>query len=68
MGGEVLCGSSVYFWIYAGILESSCISSGRRPSITDFAGSARGAFFAGIAAALLGASPAEGADSDAILI
>jgi hypothetical protein len=43
-------------------------SSGRRPSITDFAGSARGAFFAEIAAALLGASPAEGADSDAILI
>src|SRR6266436_10443727 len=28
MSGEALCGSSAYFWIYAGILESSCIFLG----------------------------------------
>ena len=42
------------FWIYAGILE--CLqnfSPGRHPSIADFAASALGALFGGLAAALL---------------
>jgi VanZ family protein len=42
------------FWIYAGILEYlQYFSPGRHPSIADFAASALGAFFGGLAAPLL---------------
>ena len=42
------------FWIYAGVLEYlQRFSPGRHPSIADFAASALGAFFGGLAAALL---------------
>jgi VanZ family protein len=42
------------FWIYAGLLEYlQHFSPGRHPSIADFAASALGALFGGLAAALL---------------
>jgi VanZ family protein len=42
------------FWIYAGVLEYlQRFSPGRHPTIVDFAASAVGAFFGGLAAALL---------------
>ena len=42
------------FWMYAGVLEYlQHFSSGRHPSITDFAASALGAFSGGLAVALL---------------
>jgi len=66
MGGEVVCGSSVYFWIYAGILDPSSIFRWTQPSIVDFAAAARRAFFAGLAAAFLARRLRKGAYSDAI--
>jgi VanZ family protein len=42
------------FWIYAGILEYlQQFSPGRHPSIADFAASALGAFFGGVAVSLV---------------
>jgi VanZ family protein len=42
------------FWIYAGVLEYlQHFSPGRHPSIVDFAASAVGVFFGGVAVALL---------------
>lgn len=42
------------FWIYAGVLEYlQYFSSGRHPSVADFAASALGALFGGLFAALL---------------
>lgn len=42
------------FWVYAGVLEYlQHLSPGRHPSIADFAASALGAFFGGLAATLL---------------
>ena len=42
------------FWTYAGVLEYlQNFSAGRHPSIADFATSALGALFGGLAAALL---------------
>jgi len=66
-GGEGLCGSAGYFWICAGILE--CLqhfSLGRHPSIADFGASARGAFFAGLAAAFLARRLRKSAYSDVV--
>jgi len=54
------------FWVYAGVLEYlQHFSSGRHPSIVDFAASALGAFFGGLAAALLVHSLWKPAYSDA---
>jgi VanZ family protein len=53
------------FWVYAGVLEYlQHFSPGRHPSIVDFAASALGAFFGGLAAALLVHSLWKPADSD----
>jgi VanZ family protein len=42
------------FWIYAGVMENlQNFSAGRHPSIADFAASALGALFGGLAAGLL---------------
>ena len=53
------------FWVYAGVLEYlQHFSPGRHPSIVDFAASALGAFFGGLAAALLVHRLRKPADSD----
>ena len=55
------------FWIYAGILEYlQHFSPGRHPSIADFAASALGAFFGGVATALLVRRLSNGAYSDVV--
>ena len=55
------------FWIYAGVL--GCLqhfSPGRHPSIMDFAASALGAFFGGLATAFLVRRLWKGAYSDVV--
>ena len=55
------------FWIYAGVLEYlQHFSLGRHPSIADFAASALGALFGGLAAALLVRRLGKGADSKVV--
>jgi VanZ family protein len=55
------------FWIYAGILEYlQQFSPGRHPSIADFAASALGALFGGLAVALLLRRLWKGAYSDVV--
>jgi VanZ family protein len=55
------------FWIYAGILEYlQHFSPGRQPSIVDFAASALGTLFGGVAAALLLGRLWKGAYSDPV--
>ena len=55
------------FWIYAGILEYlQHFSPGRHPSIADFAVSALGALFGGLAAALIACRLWKGAYSDVV--
>lgn len=57
----------VLFWGYAGVLEYlQHFSPGRHPSIADFATSALGAFFGGLAAALLVRRLWNGAYSDVV--
>jgi VanZ family protein len=52
------------YWIYAGVLEYlQHLSTGRHPSIADFAASALGAYFGGLATALLARSLWKGAFS-----
>jgi VanZ family protein len=53
------------FWIYAAVLEYlQHFSPGRHPSILDFAMSALGALFGGLAAALIARRPRKNAYSD----
>jgi VanZ family protein len=55
------------FWIYGGVLEYlQHFSPGRHPSIVDFAASALGAFFGGLAAAFLVRRLWKGAYSDVV--
>jgi VanZ family protein len=55
------------FWIYAGVLEYlQHFSPGRHSSIADFAASALGVFFGGLAAALLMRHLWKGAYSDVV--
>jgi VanZ family protein len=55
------------FWIYAGILEYlQQFSPGRHPSIADFAASALGAFFGGVAVSLVLRRLWKGAYSDLV--
>ena len=55
------------FWIYAGILEYlQQFSPGRHPSIADFAESALGAFFGGVAVSLVLRRWWKGAYSDLV--
>jgi len=53
------------FWIYAGVLEYlQHFSAGRHPSFADFAASALGALFGGLAATLIARCLWKGAYSD----
>jgi VanZ family protein len=55
------------FWIYAGVLEYlQHFSPGRHPSIVDFAASALGALFGGLATAFLVRRLWKGAHSDVV--
>ena len=55
------------FWIYAGVLEYlQHFSPGRHPTIVDFAASALGAFFGGLATAFLVRRRWRGAYSDVV--